>query len=257
MFRKSLISLTAKRAFSQSARLRAATVTATTGPSPGFSVFSEALEKDIRTRIDNLPGAGKIFQNPDGTPRTPTDYELQEVAALGLLPKRRFSLIDYFKLSTSQYELLLDNMTDLKDYIDQGKVVLDKIPYEDPKTGEIKWSVIREESNEGWEKIMYYGFVPALILMGVVGISKKDDNIKQWAIDELRLRANERYEGAAAAEIDAQPRTPEEQKARDELVVERILSGEYDNLAGLMKNRLKAEALLETKKSEAAANASE
>lgn len=90
--------------------------------SPGFIKFSEDLELDIRKRLDALPGAGKIFQNPDGTARNPNDSELKEVAGLSVLGnERRLAFIDALRLSTEQARLYADNQTDLREYISSGK----------------------------------------------------------------------------------------------------------------------------------------
>lgn len=204
--------------------------------SKGFVKFSEDLELDIRKRIDALPGVGKIYQNPDGTVRNPDDSELKEVAALSILAnERRLALVDIFRLTPEQIKLYVENQSDLRDYLSNGKQILDKIPVEDPVTGEITWSIIRKEEKEGWEPIIYYGFIPGLLVCLLFAFFLDKEDISEWALEELRLRAQEKYEGERQEIAKDHDISPEELKKRDELIVERILSGEYDRLAGLKK----------------------
>lgn len=204
--------------------------------SPGFIKFSEDLELDIRKRLDVLPGAGKIFQNPDGTARNPEDSELKEVAALSVLGnERRLALIDMLRLSPEQIRLYTDNQADLREYISNGKRILDKIPVEDPVTGETNWSIIREQEKEGWEPIIYYGFIPSLLICLYFALFLDKEDISEWALEELRLRAQEKYQDERLDLAKDSNISPEDIKQRDELIVERILSGEYDRLAGLKK----------------------
>lgn len=204
--------------------------------SPGFIKFSEDLELDIRKRLDSLPGAGKIFQNPDGTARNPEDAELKEVASLSILGnERRLAIVDMLRLSPEQIRLYTDNQADLREYISNGKRILDKIPVEDPVTGETTWSIIREKEQEGWEKIIYYGFIPAMLVCLYFALFLDKEDISEWALEELRLRAQEKYQDERLDLAKDSDISPEELKKRDELIVERILSGEYDRLAGLKK----------------------
>ncbi|VVT44446.1 uncharacterized protein SAPINGB_P000419 [Magnusiomyces paraingens] len=204
--------------------------------SPGFIKFSEDRELDIRKRLDALPGAGKIFQNPDGTARSPEDAELKDLASLTFLANdRRLALVDLLRLSSEQIQLYIDNQADLNDYLSNGKRILDKIPVEDPTTGEITWSVIRANEKEGWEPIIYYGFIPALLVAFYFALFLDKEDISEWALEELRLRAQEKYEGDRSELAKESNISPEEIKKRDELIVERILSGDYDRLAGLQK----------------------
>lgn len=205
-------------------------------PTSGFIKYSDALEQDIRKRLDALPGAGKIFQNPDGTARNPEDGELKEVARLTILAnEKRMATTDIFKLNGDQIELYIDNQTDLREYLSNGKRILDKIPVEDPHTGEITWSIIRAEEKEGWESIIYYGFIPAMLTALGFALFLDKEDISEWALEELRLRAQETYDENRQDFAKDHDISAEEIKKRDELIVERILSGEYDRLAGLQK----------------------
>lgn len=205
-------------------------------PTPGFIKFSEALEQDIRKRLDALPGAGKIFQNPDGTARNPEDSELKGLAALTILAnEKRLATMDILKLNGDQIELYSDNQKDLREYLSNGKRILDKIPVEDPNTGEITWSIIRADEKEGWETIIYYGFIPAMLLALGFALFLDKEDISEWALEELRLRAQEKYDENRQDFAKDNNISAEDIKKRDELIVERILSGEYDRLAGLQK----------------------
>lgn len=205
-------------------------------PTAGFIKFSESLEHDIRQRLDALPSAGKIFQNPDGTARNPEDSELKEVAALSILAnEKRLATMDIIRLNGDQIELYVDNQNDLREYLSNGKKILDKIPVEDPNTGEITWSIIRAEEKEGWENIIYYGFIPALLIALGFALFLDKEDISEWALEELRLRAQEKYDDNRQDFAKDNNISAEDIKKRDELIVERILSGEYDRLAGLKK----------------------
>lgn len=205
-------------------------------PSPGFIKFSETLEQDIRKRLDSLPGAGKIFQNPDGTSRNPEDSELKDLASLTILAnEKRLATMDIIRLSADQIELYSDNQNDLREYLSNGKRILDKIPVEDPTTGEIVWSVVRAEEKEGWENIIYYGFIPGLLIAFGFALFLDKEDISEWALEELRLRAQEKYDDNRQDFAKDNNISAEDIKKRDELIVERILSGEYDRLAGLKK----------------------
>ncbi|ANB13882.1 hypothetical protein AWJ20_4833 [Sugiyamaella lignohabitans] len=204
-------------------------------PSPGFSVFSEELEQEIRHKLTSLPSSNKVFQNADGTARNPSDEELKVVAELGVLAQGdRATFLDRFRLSQEQRELLAENSYLLDDYVNNGKRILDKIPVEDPTTGEITWTVIRENQKEGWENLIYYGYVPALLISLFFALFLDKENISDWAMEELRLRAQERY-NSGMEEINNSELSAEERKKQDALIVERIISGDYDRLAGLRK----------------------
>lgn len=206
-------------------------------------VFKKVAEEDIRYLIDSLPPASKLYQNPDGTPREPTDLELHKLAHLSVLSeKRKLSLWDYLFLSEDNAKLYADNYTDIQNLLPNSENgasgnIVDKIPYEDAN-GEIKWRVVRENEKEGWEEITYYGLIPAYLLFLAVYLFKDDKGVNEWAADELRLRVMEELEGTEAAieTLRDDNKTPEEIKKRDELIVERILAGDYDKLAGLKIN---------------------
>jgi len=206
--------------------------------------FKKVIEEDIRYLIDSLPPADKLYQNPDGTPREPTDLELHKLAHLSVLnEKRKLTLWDYLFLSEGNAKLYSDNYTDILKLLpnsDNGASgnIVDKIPYED-EHGNVKWRVVREIEEEGWEKPSRYLLTPALLIMMGIYLFKDDNGINQWAQDELKLRIMEEVEDgnteAAKEALKDDGKTPEEIKQRDELIIERILSGEYDKLSGLKK----------------------
>lgn len=200
-------------------------------PSPGFKVYSEDLERAVHDAIQRLPASARIFQKADGTPRNPEDHELQTAAALGALNQEaRASFSDKFKMSSEQATQYEENTALLEPYFLQGRRILDKIPVQDAATGEVTWQVIREGQKEGWENIMYYLYVPGLL--GALGLYffLNKENLSDWALEELKLRAQEKH-GDKLEDIS----DPVEKKKRDDLVVERIISGDYDRLAGLKK----------------------
>lgn len=203
-------------------------------PTAGFKVYSEELENDIRDQILSIPAKEKVFQNPDGSPRVPSDEELQKLAMLAnLANKTRATFWDKFKLNEDQKAQLTQNDFFLREFADEGKLILDKIPKEDPITGEVTWEVVREGQKEGWETLTYYGYIPALVITLVFLMFLDNESPDDWAFEELKLRAQERFnEDLTSTNRDL---TPEEIKKRDALIVERIISGDYDRLAGLKK----------------------
>lgn len=202
-------------------------------PSPGFKVYSGDLENAIAAQIKSLPDPSKLYQNADGTPKSPADIELKGAAALGaLFDVSRASLLDRFKLSSEQALTLNENSAHLENFFLNGRRILDKIPVEDPATGEVTWTVVRENQKEGWEPIMYYGYVPGLLIALVFYFFLDKGSLSDWALEELRLRALEKFGDKGDNDVKL---SAEEKKERDELVVERILSGDYDRLAGLRK----------------------
>lgn len=208
--------------------------------------FKRIVEEDIRYYIDSLPPASKLYQNPDGTPREPSDLELHKLAHLSVLnEKRKLTLWDYLFLSEDNAKLYADNYTDIQNLLPNAENgasgnIIDKIPYEDGD-GNVKWRVVREVEKEGWEDLTRWGLIPAYLLFVAVYLFKDDEGINEWAYEELKLRALEELEGTEAAKetLSDENKTPEEIKKRDELIMERILSGEYDKLAGLKINAQK------------------
>ena len=200
-------------------------------PTKGFSQYSEELETHLADAIGKLPASAKLFQKSDGTPRSPEDSELQTAAAIAALTtQQRASLWDKFKMSPEQSVQYQENSARLEPYFLQGRRILDKIPVEDPHTGVVTWQVIREGQKDSWENIMYYFYLPGLLAMGGLYFFLDRGSLSEWALEELRLRAQEQH-GDTLEDVQ----DPVERKKRDDLVVERIISGEYDRLAGLRK----------------------
>lgn len=201
--------------------------------SKGFAVYSEELERDILEKCQHVAPANKVFVNVDGTARSPSDDQLKNAASLGALADQpRASFIDQFKMNSQQRELWRLNSAVLAEYANNGRRILDKIPVEDPKTGEVTWTIIREKQKEGWENLMYYGYVPGLLIALGFALFLDKQSIGDWAVEELRLRAQERFNDTSKPSSDL---SAEELKNRDALMVERIISGDYDRLAGLRK----------------------
>ncbi|ODV70536.1 hypothetical protein HYPBUDRAFT_134106 [Hyphopichia burtonii NRRL Y-1933] len=212
--------------------------------------FNYQIEQDIRSKLDSLPSVTKIYSNPDGTPRVPSDEEFKTIAELqNLYYKRNHSEWNFILpgIPRDQLNLYKDNTQDLKNFQfvtkDAGKII-DKIPYKDEVTGELKWKVIREtEKAEGWEFSYFYIVLPVFVY---VAYSKYTTQMKRratdgpdWAEKELRLRAMEEYfhgDTEKAKEfLSNEGKSSREIRDRDDLVVARILAGDYDKLAELKK----------------------
>lgn len=211
--------------------------------------FNYPLEQDIRRKLDTLPSVTRIYTNPDGTPRVPTDEEFKTIAELqNLYYKRNYSEWNFIlpRIPKEQLDLFKDNSQDLKNFQfvtkDSGRII-DKIPYKD-ENGDLKWKIVREtEKAEGWEFPLYYVVLP---IFAYVAYSKYTAHMRrrelegpEWAEKELRLRAMEDYfhgDTEKAKEfLSNAGKTTREIKDRDDLVVSRILAGDYDRLAQLKK----------------------
>lgn len=212
--------------------------------------FNVALEQDIRQKLDLLPSVTKIYSNPDGTPRVPSDEEFKTIAELqNLYYQRNHSEWNFILpgIPKEQLNLFKDNTQDLKNFQfvtkDAGKII-DKIPYKDESTGELKWKIIREtEKAEGWEIPYFYIVLPIFAYIAyskyTAQMQRRATDGPDWADKELRLRAMEEYfQGdteKAKQFLSDEGKSKREIRDRDDLVVARILAGDYDKLAELKK----------------------
>lgn len=215
-----------------------------------FGKFNYGLEQDIRTKLDSLSSVTKIYSNPDGTPRVPSDQEFKTIAELqNLYYKRNHSEWNFILpgIPKEQLQLYKDNSQDLKNFQfvtkDAGKII-DKIPYKDETTGELKWKIIREtEKAEGWEFPYFYLVLPIFAYVAyskyTAQMRRRETEGPEWAEKELRLRAMEDYfrgDTEKAKEfLSNEGKSAREIRDRDDLVVARILAGDYDKLAQLKK----------------------
>lgn len=214
--------------------------------------FNVLLEKEIRAKLDSLPSVHKIYTNPDGSPRVPSDQEFKTIADLqNLYYQRNHSLwkFIYPGVSRELAELFRDNSQDLANFQfvtkDAGKIV-DKIPYKEESTGELKWRIVREtDKAEGWEIPYFYIVLPAFLYLAYAKYTsnKRRSELSgpDWAEKELRLRAMEEYfdgdSEKAKKFLSDEGKSERELRDRDDLVVARILAGDYDRLAQLKKKQ--------------------
>ncbi|KAK6461816.1 hypothetical protein DFJ63DRAFT_200118 [Scheffersomyces coipomensis] len=215
-----------------------------------FGKFNYQLEQDIRTKLDSLPSVTKIYTNPDGTPRVPTDQEFKVISELqNLYYKRNHSEWNFILpgIPREQLDLHKDNTQDLTNFQfvtkDAGKII-DKIPYKDETTGELKWKIVREtEKAEGWEFPYFYLVLPIFAYVAyakyTAQMKRRENEGPEWAEKELRLRAMEEYfhgDTAKAKEfLSNEGKSTREIRDRDDLVIARILAGDYDKLSQLKK----------------------
>ena len=201
-------------------------------PSEGYQEYSKELETDIAQTLKDLPAPNKVYYNADGSVRDLEESQMKQAAALGALAGRdRLTFKDRLFIPREEMDLVVENDALLEDFFLNGRRIVDKVPVEDPKTGEVTWQVIREGEREGWQPLMYYLYVPGLLVALGLYLFGDRENLSEWALEELRLRAQERAGDTSTAE----GLSPEEKKKRDDLIVERIISGDYDRLAGLRK----------------------
>ncbi|ABN66613.1 hypothetical protein PICST_67718 [Scheffersomyces stipitis CBS 6054] len=219
--------------------------------------FNFQLEQDIRSKLDTLSSVTKIYTNPDGTPRVPSDAEFKTIAELqNLYYQRNHSEWNFILpgIPKDQLDLFKDNSQDLANFQfvtkDAGKII-DKIPYKDETTGELKWKIIREtEKAEGWEFPYFYLVLPIFAYVAyskyTAQMKKRENEGPEWAEKELRLRAMEEYfhgdTDKAKEFLSNEGKSQREIADRDDLVVARILAGDYDKLAQL-KKKLPADLL--------------
>lgn len=204
-------------------------------------------ELKCRELLDRLPTLEYLFQNEDGSKRTPSESELKTIAYLNTYSKeRKLSLVEQFFTFPKKYEdLYLDNDQDLYKLRASSGLIIDKIPYEDTATGEIKWKIVRDgEEKEGWENIAHILFVPAFCFLAVSVFWRDDMDITEWAKRELLYRVKAKAEAENDTEVldsfnkhGGDPTSYNFDLAsfdkNDDVIVERILSGEYDKLAKL------------------------
>ncbi|GME77838.1 unnamed protein product [Ambrosiozyma monospora] len=178
----SSIAIASKRQFSQSA--------------PAYKFDIEA-EKRCRELLDTLPTFEYLFQNEDGSIRSPSESELKTIAFLNQYSNsRKLSLVETFFSFPKEYEnLYLQNDKDLLKLQTSSALIIDKIPFEDTATGEIKWKIVREgEDKEGWENIAHLFFIPAFVFL-VVTLAWRDDlDVTEWAKRELLYRVKAKAE---------------------------------------------------------------
>ncbi|RKP32369.1 hypothetical protein METBISCDRAFT_12319 [Metschnikowia bicuspidata] len=214
--------------------------------------FNIQLEREIRAKLDSLPSVSKIYTNADGSPRVPSDGEFKTIAELQNMYYQRNHSVWSFILGgipRHQAELYRDNSQDLTNFQfvtkDAGKII-DKIPYKDETTGELKWRTVREtEKAEGWEIPYFYIVLPAFVYLAYFKYTankrKQELDGPKWAERELRLRAMEQYfQGdteKAKQFLSDEGKSEKEIKDRDDLVVARILAGDYDRLSQLKKKQ--------------------
>ncbi|OUT20587.1 hypothetical protein CAS74_004250 [Pichia kudriavzevii] len=177
----------------------------------------------------------------------PSETELKTIAYLNTYSKeRRLSLMEQLFTFPKKYEdLYLENDEDLYKLKASSGLIIDKIPYEDTATGEIKWKIVRDgEEKEGWENIAHVLFVPAFAFLVVAIFFRDDMDVTEWAKRELlyrvKTRAEEENDTAVLDSFKKHGDDPTSYKfdlaafsKDDDVIVERILSGEYDKMAKL------------------------
>ncbi|GAV26727.1 hypothetical protein PMKS-000182 [Pichia membranifaciens] len=216
------------------------------------------VEAEVKCRelLDKLPTLEFLFQNEDGSKRTPSDAELKTIAYLNTYSKeRKLSLFEQLFTFPKKYEdLYLKNDSDLYKLKASSGLIIDKIPYEDTATGEIKWKVVRDgEEKEGWENLAHILFVPAFVFLAVTVFFRDDMDVTEWAKRELlyrvKAKAQDENDTAVLDTFEKYGSDPTSYKfdlagfdKNDDVIVERILSGEYDKLAKLKVKQAKVDA---------------
>lgn len=216
--------------------------------------FNVQLERDIRTKLDLLPvPVTKLYADPTtGVARVPSDQEFQTLAELqNMYYQRNYSEWNFILpgIPKEQLQLFKDNSQDLSSLQfvgkDAGKII-DKIPYKN-ENGDLKWKVVRETPKaEGWEFPYFYLVLPifgyVLYLKYTAQMQRRLSDGPEWAEKELRLRAMEDYfhgdTEKAKQFLSNEGKSKREIQDRDDLVVARILGGDYDKLAQLKKKEM-------------------
>ncbi|KAK9477013.1 hypothetical protein V1514DRAFT_335176 [Lipomyces japonicus] len=192
-------------------------------------------EEHIIAFLNQYPGATKFYTNPDGTIRVPTDEEFKSLALLRqaiLQGNSTLSASDFLKLDAGERASYLESFEQVKSKLagdldlSEGKVV-DKVPVKDGKTGEVFWEVVRVQEKEGWERLIYYGYIPVLAFLTLYYAFGTSNDIKQWALEELRLQTEEKY---LKDNITYNSQDPKLEREKHVLLAERLLAGEFDKL---------------------------
>lgn len=180
-----------------------------------------------------------------------SEDKLKTIAFLNKYSKeRKLSLMEQIFTFPKEYEdLYLENDLNLYKLRASSGLVIDKIPYEDTATGELKWKIVRDdEKSEGWETIAHLMFIPAFVFLSAAIFFRDDMDVTEWARRELLFRIKQEAEVENNSEIlnefnnaGGDPRSVSFDLAKfnsnDEKVIERILSGEYDKLAKLQQRK--------------------
>lgn len=203
-------------------------------------------EKKCRELLDRLPNFEYIFQNEDGSKRTPSEEELKNIAYLNSYSEeRKLNWLEVFTYPKLYKDLYLKNDQDLGKLKASSGLIIDKIPYEDTATGQIRWKIVRDnEGKEGWENIAHFLFIPAFCLLVATLFWRDDMDVTEWAKRELLYRVKDKAEKEGDKEaLDTfkkfgdKPESYEFDLAgfdkNDDVIVERILSGEYDKMRKL------------------------
>ncbi len=203
-------------------------------------------EQKCRELLTQLPKLEYIFQTEDGSKRVPSEDELKTIAYLNSYTNdRKLTWVELFTYPRQYKDLYLQNDQDLERLKASSGLIIDKIPYEDTATGEIKWKIVRDnEEKEGWENIAHFLFIPAFCFLVVALCWRDDMDVTEWAKRELlyRVRSKAEKEGDSEAletfkKFGDKPEQYEFDLAgfdkNDDVIIERILSGEYDKMAKL------------------------
>lgn len=181
----------------------------------------------------------------------PSDDKLKTIAFLNKYSQeRKLSLVEQiFTFPKEHEDLYLENDSNLYKLKASSGLIIDKIPYEDTATGEIKWKVVRDdEKSEGWEPIAHLMFIPAFVFLAAAIFFRDDMDVTEWARRELLFRIKQEAESEGNSDVlgefqaaGGDPRKPSFDLAKfdanDEKVIERIMSGEYDKLAKLQQRK--------------------
>ncbi|KAK9324914.1 hypothetical protein V1517DRAFT_316068 [Lipomyces orientalis] len=191
-------------------------------------------EDDIKYFLNTFPGATKFYTNADGSTRIPTDEELVSLVRLREYIRSGIDgvkISEYFTVPADKREAYFTDLEKLRSKLagdldaEEGKI-LDKIPVEDHE-GHLEWEVIREKKREGWEPLIYYGYLPIMGLITLYFMFGHKNVQKHWALEELRLQTEEKY---LQDQAYYKSLTPEQQLQKQLIIVDKILSGNYDEL---------------------------
>ncbi|KAK9374237.1 uncharacterized protein V1513DRAFT_446444 [Lipomyces chichibuensis] len=191
-------------------------------------------EDDIKYFLSTFPGATNFYTNADGSTRIPTDEELMSLVKLREYIRSGIDgvkISEYFTVPADKRDAYFADLEKLRRKLagdldaEEGKI-LDKIPVEDHE-GHLEWEVIREKKKEGWEPLIYYGYLPIMGLVTLYFMFGHKNVQKHWALEELRLQTEEKY---LQDQAHYKSLTPEQQLEKQLIIVDKILSGNYDEL---------------------------
>ncbi|KAK9458908.1 uncharacterized protein V1516DRAFT_681503 [Lipomyces oligophaga] len=190
-------------------------------------------ERQLILLFEKNPIAAEQFKTEDGSWRIPTDEEFAEFTELDIASSdhkqssqlsrdQRLAILEKAKAaiaSKSQTEKDFE-------FLNTAGPIVDKVPVVDHH-GVVTYDPVLKSDDSGWQGIVYYLYVPLLTAFSIFGLFFQENKSELWALEELRLQAEEKYLQSDAIYNSL---TPEQQAYKQVMIVNSILAGDFDKL---------------------------